>query len=107
MDANRARFHALWGHAGDWGAAAAGDAVEAAGAALRLRGRTPAFGDVAKVRLTPGQRRGAARDKFGNWYWVGPSKREVLVQAAVGGSVSTFWPPPAVDRSGTFAPAKP
>lgn len=114
MDANRARFHALWGHAGDWktvlnevaNAGAAADA-EAADGALRLRGRTPTFLNVSAIALAPEARRGAARDRFGNWYWIGPSGREVLVQSSGTGAVSSFWPLPVTERPGPFAPVAP
>ena len=114
MDANRARFHALWGHAGDWktvlnevaNASAAADA-EAADGALRLRGRTPTFLNVSAIALAPEARRGAARDRFGNWYWIGPSGREVLVQSSGTGAVSSFWPLPVTERPGPFAPVAP
>ncbi len=113
MDANRARFHALWGHAGDWDAvlkAAAGAGVpdaEAADGALRLRAQTPTFRNVSTIALAPDARRGAARDRYGNWYWIGPSGREVLVQSSGTGAGSSFWPLLAAARPGPFAPVAP
>ncbi|MBY0460673.1 MAG: hypothetical protein K2V38_25425, partial [Gemmataceae bacterium] len=108
MDANRTRFHALWGHAGDWDAAlaapgASGD-VKAADGVLRLKDTTPEFGYLRQSRLTPDARRGAARDRFGNWYWIDPDRRRVLVQSSGSRAVGVFWPAPAPARGGPFTP---
>jgi phage tail-like protein len=57
-------------------------------------------------------RRGAGADVYGNWYWIGPDARTVLVESAGDGSTTQFWPghgecaPPPV-RLGTFGPAAP
>jgi phage tail-like protein len=37
-------------------------------------------------------RRGAARDRYGNWYWVDATARRVLVLREGGQSAETFWP---------------
>jgi phage tail-like protein len=57
-------------------------------------------------------RRGAGADVYGNWYWIGPDARTVLVESAGDGTTAQFWPghgecapPPA--RLGTFGPAAP
>ncbi|HEX6186405.1 MAG TPA: phage tail protein [Pyrinomonadaceae bacterium] len=39
-------------------------------------------------------RRGAARDRFGNWYWIDSTARRVQVFRADTQTVETFWPPP-------------
>lgn len=105
MDANGTRFHAVWGHAGDWRRVlpAVADA-EVTGGAVRLKARTPEFGAVGELKLTPADRRGAARDRFGNWYAIGASGRAIVVQPADGGPVATVWPPPEEPRPGPFAP---
>ncbi|HYV04949.1 MAG TPA: hypothetical protein VFB82_10200, partial [Blastocatellia bacterium] len=36
-------------------------------------------------------RRGAGRDRFGNWYWIDSTEREILVNSAGSGSTSHFW----------------
>ena len=46
-------------------------------------------------------RRGAARDRFGNWYWVDSTARRVQVFRADTQTVETFWPP------ADSAPARP
>jgi len=56
-------------------------------------------------------RRGAARDRFGNWYWIAADTHSILVWSAGSKQTSTFWP---VDQScadrqprndGDFGPA--
>lgn len=54
-------------------------------------------------------RRGAGGDAYGNFYWIGPDARSILVQSAGDGSVTQFWPghgdcPPDPARLGRFAP---
>ncbi|HEX8137123.1 MAG TPA: phage tail protein [Pyrinomonadaceae bacterium] len=36
-------------------------------------------------------RRGAGRDRFGNWYWIDRSGREILVNSAGSGKTTHFW----------------
>jgi phage tail-like protein len=57
-------------------------------------------------------RRGAARDQFGNWYWIAPDRHSILVCSSGSQTASTFWPvtegettPPVED--GSFRPAAP
>lgn len=57
-------------------------------------------------------RRGAGADVFGNWYWIGPEARTILVESAGDGSTAQFWPghdacEPAAERLGRFGPAAP
>jgi phage tail-like protein len=75
-------------------------------------------------------RRGAGADAYGNWYWIGPDARTILVESAGDGSTTQFWPglagsagarpgggaafggsggecPPAPERLGTFGPSAP
>jgi phage tail-like protein len=43
-------------------------------------------------RLSPADRRGAARDRYGNWYWISPDRRQVRFQAAGTRGSTLFWP---------------
>jgi phage tail-like protein len=58
-------------------------------------------------------RRGAARDAYGNWYWIAASRREILVESSGSGATSHFWAsgdgldcPPRPEPGG-FHPADP
>jgi phage tail-like protein len=135
MNANYTHFHLLLG-ARDWGrcfledgvtslgdvwAADANDAsppgsTERAGwldsrtQELTLRPRlarfTPATGDRS-VELS--QRRGASRDRYGNWYLVGDDGRSIRIRSIGSDETTTFWPLPeaAPERAaepGAFGP---
>lgn len=102
MDANGTRFHLLLGK-GDW----LGD--NGSGAAL------PRSSDVqwddqrkeltlfdrgfhfvaskAERKLEIDDRRGAARDRYGNWYWIAPDRKSILVLSSGSRAISAFWPP--------------
>ena len=103
MDANGSRFHLLQGEL-DWarcrigtpGAAfearkVAWNADRAEVTLFRKALRFPVTSDPA---LTPMARRGAARDRFQNWYWIAPDRRSILVRSSGSGNTSTFWPAP-------------
>src|ERR1051325_6656720 len=101
MDANGTRFHLLLGK-DDWGRCLEGDKGEARRLAalwdageesaadagltwdethqeLTLQGRLFQFSPSAKdnpPRLD--ERRGAGRDRYGNWYWIAESNEEIL-----------------------------
>jgi phage tail-like protein len=60
-------------------------------------------------RLSPESRRGAARDRFGNWYWISPDRQSVLVWSCGSRNTSVFWPADdvacaAADIAGDFRP---
>src|SRR6266550_1160883 len=40
-------------------------------------------------------RRGAGRDRYGNWYWIDETSRKVRVLSTGSGETSDFWPVPA------------
>jgi len=129
MDVNGTRFHILLGR-GDWQRCTDGSGRALAGAwdetgrtdvaevewfaprdELTLRSLTPQVVSAPGDRPpTPSDRRGAARDRFGNWYWVDASGSELRVGASRRPS-SHFWA--AADevadsgepRYGAFAPA--
>ena len=58
-------------------------------------------------------RRGAGRDRFGNWYWVGPDGRSILARSPRDAAPVDFWPHPAAEPAppapaqGDFAPVDP
>jgi phage tail-like protein len=80
-----------------------------------LKLRSDVFEFPAGVLDRPPQlvdRRGAGADAYGNWYWIGPDARTILVESAGDGSTTQFWPghgecAPDPARLGTFGPAAP
>jgi phage tail-like protein len=122
VDVNGTRYHLLLGR-DDWarctdedGAALRLDgtgggplAWQAARSALSLASRLFQFPEPTRVTpLTPADRRGAARDRYGNWYWIDATRRAIRVRSVGSAAVTTFWPPPAgvVDEPapGVFRP---
>lgn len=135
MDANQTRYQLLLGH-DDWSACQDGDlgtvlAQEWASAPphrsqldwdperqeLTLKPRLFMFRPPPKDNPPrPEDRRGAGRDRYGNWYWIDASRGQVLVTSAGSGGTTVFWPvaqaPAVPDRTGSFqrldpAPARP
>ncbi len=134
MDANGTRFQLLLGY-DDWGACADAEArpgvaprplraaweASPAGSATtdlawgadrpeltlrpRLLRRAPSRGNIAP---TLDARRGAARDRYGNWYGIAASRAELLVNSVGTGDTSHFWSPgdgvarPSEPRFGDF-----
>lgn len=120
MDVNGTRFQLLLGE-DDWAACSDGrvkirpapasiDEVEAADLAWdrersELTLRPLLFQFVTPPKDTPPSlsvRRGAARDRYGNWYWVDATARRILVLRDMEQEAETFWP---VEDS-TGAPSK-
>lgn len=57
--------------------------------------------------LAPAARRGAGRDRYGNWYWIDDDGARVMVRASGSDRTTVFWPTePAAPapRSGSFRP---
>ena len=130
MDANGTRYHLLLGE-DDWlrcdadgvplwpdpgsppGGDAAGLAWNGERAELTLRPRLFQFVAAPKdVAPDPSMRRGAGRDRYGNWYWIDEDERRLRVNSAGTRRASTFWPPeedacapPAAE--GEFRPRNP
>ena len=104
VDANGTRFHLLLGE-DDWLRTRRRD-VEWDGVRneIRLWPRVFRFaGGTSEAPIEIGQRRGAARDAFGNWYWIAPDERSILVRSSGSQNVSAFWPDPSTG-AGESAP---
>jgi phage tail-like protein len=60
--------------------------------ALRLRRDLPLFRRAGRmVPLTPDARRGAGRDDYGNWYWIGEDPTTVWWLPVGGGPAAVWW----------------
>jgi len=61
--------------------------------------------------LQPSDRRGAAADRFGNFYVIDPTCTRILVCSSGDQTITTFWPPdtppPPAPRGGAFGPVRP
>jgi phage tail-like protein len=109
MDANGTRFHLLLGRS-DWGRCSiegqplseawdgqTGSAPELSWDAVRAEVslRAELYRFIAGVGDQPPQledRRGAARDRYGNFYWIDRDRRTVKVLSSGSRRTSTFWP---------------
>jgi len=106
MDSNRTHFHLLLGR-DDWarctvdGTSSIFNSVELAGPSFSWSGSRSEVTLGVRINLfrsaagnqppTIDERRGAAQDRFGNWYWIDSSGNELLVNTS-GTSVTThFW----------------
>ncbi len=139
MDANGTRFHLLLGrddwanctalepHCGEvaprtlamsWAAApiesnTSGLEWDAEHFQLTLQPRLFQFKSAAAHALALSQRRGAGRDRYGNWYWIADSGQEIRVNSAGTGVSSHFWSAgdgvegETQPRFGDFAPLNP
>lgn len=118
MDSNGTRHHLLQG-AADWARFRRSERADAEGELAFDAGRGeislwpqvfrfPAGRDDRPVRLD--DRRGAARDALGNWYWIADDRRRVMVRSDGDDAVSVFWPVPAAVAAlmpGEFRPVAP
>ncbi len=112
MDVNQTRYYNLMGH-DDW-ALCSDDAsaplpldrpdqsplwFDAPRAALSLSPRLFSFRDAPRDNPpTPDDRRGSARDRYGNWYWIDDSTHSIQVRSSGSNQTTTFWPvTPAVE----------
>jgi phage tail-like protein len=97
MDANQTRFHLLFGK-DDWSNCRnllpepSVTAWDEARNEITLQKRVFRF-SASKQDVLPAieKRRGAARDRYGNWYWIADSEEELLVNSSGSGVTSHFW----------------
>src|SRR4051794_20147331 len=102
MDANGTRYHLLLGKA-DWTACAELLADDASPPVTALywddsTNELTLLPRIDRIPTTPGEsrlgpedRRGAARDRYGNWYWIAESGTEILVFSEGSESTTHFW----------------
>src|SRR5947209_9946494 len=111
MDVNGTRFQLLLG-SHDWGNCTAEDGTTPLSQAWQnpdpCGGASSAWDNehaeltlkpcllqiIAPLTHTPPQlsdRRGAGRDRYGNWYWIGRSGGELLVNSVGTGNTTHFW----------------
>lgn len=78
MDANNTRYHLLLGQR-DWDACQTEHLQwDEDDGSIHLESKLFLFKASPKdVPPKPEDRRGAARDQFGNWYWIGPDERSI------------------------------
>lgn len=116
MDVNGTRYHLVLGRA-DWGAwtgvsvpgregegtrAEPDVEIDAEREEIALRAlvfRFPRHEAPEVIEGAGARRRGAARDRYGNWYSIDDTRRRVLVVSNHDGRSETFWPAvPSPDR---------
>jgi len=122
MDSNQTRFHLLLGQR-DWSKAKridgspifSPDAQDGEVFSWNSRNELTLSARINVFHSAPGhvpptldQRRGAAQDRFGNWYWISDSSDELLVNSSGTGSTTHFWAsadesPQARSNAGSFA----
>jgi phage tail-like protein len=97
MDANGTRYHLLLGR-DDWLSPAGGQTLDpnlawdATRLEVTLQPRLYHFAVApGPAGLSLDGRRGAGRDRFGNWYWIGPNRDEILINDADSGTTTHFW----------------
>jgi phage tail-like protein len=111
VDANGTRHHLLLG-ADDWARCTFSDTTfDPERAEVTLHARLFEFVAAPRDEAPDlSSRRGAGRDRYGNWYWIAPSRTEILVNSSGSGRTSHFWssvdeaPPEQLREPGDFQP---
>ena len=117
VDVNGVRHHLLLGK-GDWSRALSREATrdveyDAAGQVVALRALTFVFPQPVGDRLLgPADRRGAARDRYGHWFWIDQDELALRVRWVGARQGAHYWSasdPQTCDApgGGTFGPAAP
>lgn len=112
MDANDTRFHLLLGKS-DWLRTTLDDvAWDGVRNEITLWPRVFRFTASTREQVEIEERRGAARDAFGNWYWIAPDEHSIVIRSSGSQRESTFWPAPgeascAPKDDGGFRPRTP
>jgi phage tail-like protein len=109
MDVNGTRFHLLQGSA-DWARCREqADPTITISDGASLRPRLFQFPGPAPGSDPVQARRGAARDRYGNWYWIDETRKRLAVRPVGSNTLETFWPVPpsngAAAPPGGFGPA--
>jgi phage tail-like protein len=120
VDVNGTRYHLLYGP-DDWGRCLLDGETPLAGlwdsnpppplewnadaSALRLRREAPLFRRAGRTPPLPlSTRRGAGRDRYGNWYWIDPQESGLRFLPASAYTSMPFWS--AADRAASCTPAE-
>jgi len=120
MDANQTRFHLVFGEE-DWlgdtppGASPPAFPLEYrdSDATVGLPQKVFVFPAPTDARLAASARRGAAQDRYGNYYWIAPQQDEILFLGASQQQPQHFWSAQDLTAVGTksnstgFAPVSP
>jgi phage tail-like protein len=122
MDVNKTRFHLVYGQA-DWlpkPVLAGSPAPEPlldwndSDATLSLHQELFVFPQpVGQPPLAVENRRGSGRDRYGNWYWIGPDRNEIRFLGATEKNFEHFWSSSDLiqaskaDSGGNFFPSQP
>ncbi len=117
MDVNGSRFHLIQGKM-DWqqcqeSGKAAWEAIDwnEKSGSLMLTPLLSLFPRGKRDKpLTPSARRGAAADKFGNWYWISEDRQKIFWQPSGDKKAQIYWEQTAVSSTkpiGGFGPVDP
>jgi phage tail-like protein len=99
MDANQTRFQLVFGQDDWFGPGAASSPPQSSGLEWRASDSTVGLRQNVFVypvapgstELTAADRRGAAQDQFGNYYWIGPAQDEILFLHGRKQQAQHFW----------------